>query len=183
MGMTEKLQILTTLRHISEKQIGKSNGSIKMNKIKIETQGHILEGKEYIGWGVFVQDLEDGQGSYLILITSPDHLEGYDNWVENREDLQYYFQVKGWKVEWFEKLETPPEIKTETYGRILQGEDAGWNVFIQDLGKGKGAYLISVKSPNNSDGYDRKVTNLDHLTAYFREANWKVEWFEHTAKN
>ena len=152
------------------------------DEIKIETQGRILEGKEYVGWGVFIEDLHEGKSSYLILISSPDHLEGYDDWVENFKCLQEYFRETGWIVEWFEK-QTPPEIKIETHGRILQGEDAGWDVFIQDLDQGKGSYLISVKSTDKSKGYDRKILNLNLLKDYFREANWKVEWLNEKQPN
>ena len=151
------------------------------DEIKIETQGRILQGED-AGWGIFIEDLHEGESSYLILVTSPDHLDGYDGWVENFECLQEYFREANWKVEWFEK-QTPPEIKIETHGRILQGEDAGWDIFIKDLDQGKGSYLISVKSPDKSKGYDRQVVNHDHLEAYFREANWKVEWLDEKQPN
>ena len=148
------------------------------NEIKIETQGHILEGED-AGWGIFIQDLDEGEGSYLILITSPDHLEGYDGWVENFECLQGYFREAGWKVEWFEK-QTNLDIRIQTHGRILQGEHTGWNIFIKDEGN---SYLISATSPDKLKINERRVMNLDMVKRHFQTANWKVEWLDEKQPN
>jgi len=72
-----------------------------MDNIKIETKGLILNG-ELENWNIFIQNLEKGEGSYLILLTSPDGSEGYDDWIENFYALQGYFKEANWKIEWLD---------------------------------------------------------------------------------
>lgn len=71
----------------------------KMRDIKIETKGLILNG-EFKNWHIFIQDLDKGKGAYLILLTSPDNLKGYDDWVENFKNLEGYFEEAKWKIQW-----------------------------------------------------------------------------------
>jgi len=73
--------------------------SKNLEKIKIETKGIILDG-EFANWHIFIQDLSEGKGDYLILLTSPDNSEGFDDWVENFQALQGYFKEANWKIHW-----------------------------------------------------------------------------------
>lgn len=70
-----------------------------MNNIKIETKGIILSG-EFKDWNIFIEDLDKGQGAYLIVLTSPNKAMGYDDWVENYENLEGYFKEVAWKIHW-----------------------------------------------------------------------------------
>lgn len=73
----------------------------KRKEIKINSKGVILEGDNK-GWHVFIEDDAENTGGYLILKTSQDLNEGYDNWVENLDDLQSYFQESNWKIKWLD---------------------------------------------------------------------------------
>ena len=68
--------------------------------IEIDTNGLILKG-EYEGWNVFIETQESG--AYLVLITSPGKREGYDDLVENFQDLKKYFKEAKWKIQWLSK--------------------------------------------------------------------------------
>lgn len=70
-----------------------------MKNIKIETKGLILDG-EFKDWHIFIKDLDNGQGSYLILLTSPDDCQGYDDWIENFQNLESYFKETNWNILW-----------------------------------------------------------------------------------
>jgi hypothetical protein len=61
--------------------------------------GKITEG-DYSGWYASVQDDSSDTGGYYIFIFNDLNRQGkgYDYWVEEKEDLDIYFQ--DWKVEW-----------------------------------------------------------------------------------
>lgn len=69
-----------------------------MNDLKIGKKGLILNG-EFKDWQIFIQDLDNGEGAYLILLTSPDG-QGYDDWVENMQSLKGYFEKAKWDILW-----------------------------------------------------------------------------------
>ncbi len=73
-----------------------------MTDIKIETKGRILEG-ELKNWVIVIQDLHRGKGSYLILLSSPNGSENYDDWVENWQSLEGYFREAKWKIQWLDE--------------------------------------------------------------------------------
>ena len=68
-------------------------------EIKIGKKGVLLNG-EYKNWNIYIQDLDEGKGPYLILLNSPDGSKGYDDWVENKKALQGYFRETNWNVSW-----------------------------------------------------------------------------------
>jgi len=70
-----------------------------MDNIKIETKGLILNG-ELKNWNIFIEDLDNGEGAYLILLTSPDISKGYDDWVENFDNLKGYLKELKWEIQW-----------------------------------------------------------------------------------
>ncbi|NNM44260.1 MAG: hypothetical protein HKM07_07965 [Chlamydiae bacterium] len=77
-----------------------------MNILKIEAKGSILEG-EFKNWNIFVKDINNGKGAYLILLTSPDNSKGYDDWVKNFHDLEGYFKEANWKILWLDEKMLP----------------------------------------------------------------------------
>jgi len=74
----------------------------KLNNIKIATKGLILNG-EFKDWHIFIEDLNKGEGAYLILLTSPDDTKGYDDWVENFQSLEGYLHETKWKIIWLDE--------------------------------------------------------------------------------
>lgn len=73
---------------------------------------------------------------------------------------------------------TMNNIKIEIKGRVLDGEFKDWNIFIQDLNKSDGAYLILLTSPDGTKGYDDWVENLQALQGYFQEAQLNIKWLD-----
>lgn len=74
-----------------------------MDNVKVETKGLILNG-DFKNWNIFIEDLDKGEGAYLILLTSPDGSEGYDDWVENFHNLENYFKEAEWKIQWLNEI-------------------------------------------------------------------------------
>ena len=69
----------------------------------IGRKGKILTGS-HAGNFVLVQDDRESTGGYLVLI-SPDvnfKGQGFDNWVENIEQLKQLFSQFEWQIEWFD---------------------------------------------------------------------------------
>lgn len=72
-----------------------------MDNIKVGVLGKINEGDDI---GDFVKIIDDSKntGGYLILVSPSDSPagEGYDDWVENWEDLEAYFKESKWVINW-----------------------------------------------------------------------------------
>jgi hypothetical protein len=64
---------------------------------KIIRKGKILSG-EYKDWEIAIQDVSESAGGFLILLFNGQ--EGYDDWVLNKEELENYFKIKEWVIEW-----------------------------------------------------------------------------------
>jgi hypothetical protein len=76
-------------------------------------------------------------------------------------------------------------IKTNVVGRILEGDNRGWYIKIQEDFENSGGYLILVSDDQNflSDkGFDYWVEKYDNLIGFFEESNWKIEWINDTRK-
>lgn len=73
-----------------------------MNKIKLNTKGCILNG-EFKDWHIFIEVLDKEEGPYLILLTSPDNAKGYDDWIENIQNLENYFYEAKWDILWLDE--------------------------------------------------------------------------------
>lgn len=70
-------------------------------EIKIDTVGKVVAGKDV---GVYIKVVNDREstGGFLILTAAaPDMLNGFDDWVEDKEMLQLFFAEMEWIVEWF----------------------------------------------------------------------------------
>ena len=72
--------------------------------IPIGKVGYIQQG-EYPGWYVFVEQGEPHTSGYYIYVSESSNFknppfegEGYDYWLEKKEDIEPFFS--GWIVEW-----------------------------------------------------------------------------------
>jgi hypothetical protein len=69
------------------------------------------------------------------------------------------------------------EVRIGQIGRIVQGDEAGCFVKVEDDTENTGGYLIlTAKQPSMKDGYDNWVKDREALAGYFRESNWVIEW-------
>jgi hypothetical protein len=72
--------------------------------IEIGKVGLIDEG-DMKGWYIRVDDDTINTGGFLILYNSCPNMSsssGYDDWVENRESLKYFFAESSWNIKWLE---------------------------------------------------------------------------------
>jgi hypothetical protein len=70
------------------------------------------------------------------------------------------------------------DIKLGTMGRILEGDEEGRFVEVQDDSDRTGGFLIftyadAARSPEVFDGW---VADLEGVERYFRESGWRVDW-------
>jgi hypothetical protein len=77
-----------------------------MLDIRIGRTGTIVGG-DLRGRGRFVKIEDDSKntGGFLILTSEDREFRGghvFDDWVENKADLEGYFRESGWLVEWAE---------------------------------------------------------------------------------
>jgi len=68
-------------------------------------------------------------------------------------------------------------------GLIIEGDDKGWYVFIEDDTQDSGGYLILTFNTldlkdKSRQSFDSWVENFQDLETYFKEASWKVNWLE-----
>ncbi|MBN9378005.1 MAG: hypothetical protein BGO14_00785 [Chlamydiales bacterium 38-26] len=71
-------------------------------------------------------------------------------------------------------------IKLNTQGIIINGEDKGWYIYIEEDLKNTGGYYIFIEKTleKDSEGYDEWVENMDCLKNYFVESQWEVKWLD-----
>ena len=70
--------------------------------VEIGKTGTINNG-EYKGWQISVKDDSENTGGFLVLIFNVKNnktIEGYDDWVETREDLEAYFNEAQYLITW-----------------------------------------------------------------------------------
>ena len=70
--------------------------------IPIGKVGRIISGQEQ-GCYVKIQDDRANTGGYLVLIgKNRDFSPGSDDWVQDLDQLNRYFEVSAWTIEWLE---------------------------------------------------------------------------------
>lgn len=70
-----------------------------------------------------------------------------------------------------------PDVRIGVRGGIVQGDDAGLTVFVEDDSANGGGFLILVgQDPDEPHGYDDWVATRRHLEGYFDASRWVVEW-------
>jgi hypothetical protein len=69
-------------------------------------------------------------------------------------------------------------IKIGVPGRIVDGQDAGSFVYIQDDIENTGGYLIlqSGRVEDVQRGYDNWVEGWGGLEQWFRNCRWRIDW-------
>jgi hypothetical protein len=68
-------------------------------------------------------------------------------------------------------------VRIGKWGRILQGQECGRYLYIQDDGESTGGFLILTKrDPDGSDGHDAWVETYNDVVRYCSESGWEVEW-------
>jgi hypothetical protein len=70
--------------------------------LRLATTGKILEGDSK-GMFLRIEDDAHTNGGFLVLTArDADFRDGFDDWCENRAQLEKYFDDKKWVVEWLE---------------------------------------------------------------------------------
>ncbi len=71
--------------------------------IRLNTVGEIIEGDQK-GWFVLVEFDQDNTGGYYIYQAPIPEVkkstEGYDDWLESKNDVEGYFNESNWKIQW-----------------------------------------------------------------------------------
>jgi hypothetical protein len=73
------------------------------------------------------------------------------------------------------------KFRINTIGKILEGENKGHYVLIQDDFQNTGGYLILISNESSftsDDGIDYWVETLEDLNNFFEESKWKINWLE-----
>lgn len=70
--------------------------------IQVGKKGRILRGDSASHY-VLIEDDGENTGGYLILIAEDVTFHhGFDNWVEDMEELERYFEESQWEIEWLD---------------------------------------------------------------------------------
>ncbi|GEP40878.1 hypothetical protein BGE01nite_01690 [Brevifollis gellanilyticus] len=74
------------------------------------------------------------------------------------------------------------EIQIGVKGRILEGDEAGHFILVQNDEENTGGFLILTASDEEMiEGHDAWVEDYKQLEAYFDESHWKIDWRNRTA--
>jgi hypothetical protein len=71
---------------------------------------------------------------------------------------------------------TMTEIQIGNFGKILAGDHRGQFVKVVYDPNETGGDFIHVGDDNKHLGWDSWVENLEHVTQYFEEAGWQIDW-------
>ncbi|MDO9160955.1 MAG: hypothetical protein Q8N35_08055 [Methylococcaceae bacterium] len=69
-------------------------------EIKIGIVGEIVAGDETGSFIKVVDDIENTGGFLILTSSTPEMIDGFDNWVENEKSLSQYFIESGWVIRW-----------------------------------------------------------------------------------
>lgn len=69
--------------------------------IKINVVGQVVAGNREVGSFIKVLDDAESTGGFLILMASTSEMgDCFDDWVENEKALRHYFIESGWTILW-----------------------------------------------------------------------------------
>ncbi len=73
-------------------------------EIKLNCKGKIIKGA-HAGWYTLIE-CSQNEPDYLIIISNEldfaSATKGFDQWVENRTNLESQIEYYGWEIEWLE---------------------------------------------------------------------------------
>jgi hypothetical protein len=72
------------------------------------------------------------------------------------------------------------DIKLNTVGKIVGGDNLGWFILIEHDPDGTGGYYI-YQSPirevkSSSEGFDDWLEKYEDIDGYFEESGWEINW-------
>ena len=68
--------------------------------VKYDTIGKIIKGNN-LGWFVkIVKDVEKSGGIFIYEFPELNGSKGFDNWLENPNDVHEFINENGWKIKW-----------------------------------------------------------------------------------
>lgn len=71
------------------------------------------------------------------------------------------------------------EIKFNTLGKIIEGDNQGWFVrIINDEDKTGGYYIHQFKDMDGNIGFDDWLETENDVKGYIYESNWKIKWLK-----
>ena len=74
-------------------------------------------------------------------------------------------------------------IEIGKIGKIISGDDKGWELKIVDDDENTGGFLVLTSkdfSNPQAEAYDAWVDSKQSLEKYFKESNWIIEWNQKT---
>ncbi|WP_182188229.1 hypothetical protein [Pectinatus frisingensis] len=65
-------------------------------------------------------------------------------------------------------------------GRIVNGKNKGWYIWIKDDQENTGGYLViqSQKPDFGGDGFDNWFETMEEIERFFQYKSWYIDWFE-----
>jgi len=75
------------------------------------------------------------------------------------------------------------EIKLNTIGKIIKGDNPGWYLQIKDDREETGGYYIfqfknKIGNSGLGEAFDDWVENFQDVKSYFNSSEWVIEWQE-----
>jgi hypothetical protein len=72
------------------------------------------------------------------------------------------------------------EIKLNTVGQIVEGDQKGWYIVVEHDEKETGGYYV-YQAPiedvlNSTEGFDDWLESFEDVEGYFEESNWLILW-------
>jgi hypothetical protein len=68
--------------------------------IPINRTGRILSGEQHAGWLIRVEPADASGDSFLVLYFTDDRMQGFDDWVQDYDNLMGLFDHKQLVVNW-----------------------------------------------------------------------------------
>lgn len=69
-------------------------------------------------------------------------------------------------------------VLVNSKGRLLNGENTGWYIWIKDDQENTGGYLViqSKTSDFGGNGFDNWFETIEEIEKFFKYRNWEIEW-------